>query len=214
MRELLTGIVSSRDWERLRSLANEDRHVLSRLLALTYQPEGLLRWQAIEALGLASGRVADRDPEFVRGFIRRLFWSLNDESGNVGWSAPEAIGEIVASCPDVFPEFGPNLVSLLDTVEEEYFCPGILWGIARVASSSPGLVSDAVEPVWRLLSDSRPQVRGLAAVCAGRLGSPEVLAGVAPLVDDNEPLRLYDDGFLRETTVAALARAALGFIAP
>ena len=36
---------------------------------------------------------------------RRLIWSLNDESGGIGWGAPEAMGEILARSEKLSCEF-------------------------------------------------------------------------------------------------------------
>lgn len=205
----LHTLLELRNLERILAVAEADRRVLSRLLPFTYQPDGLLRWRAVEALGVAASCVAARDPEFVRGIIRRLFWSLSDESGSIGWSAPEAIGEIVANRPALFADYTPMVVSLFDNLAEEYFRPGILWAIGRIAASAPTLMRDAYDPVVPLLGDPNPQVRGLAAWCLGRLGTSEAVERLRALVNDHRPVQIYEGGFLRSATVGELARSAL-----
>ena len=208
-REVVQDLLEHRDWPPLLALAREDRRLLGRLLPFTYQPEGLLRWRAVEALGLAAGAVAERDPEYVRGILRRLHWSLSDESGGIGWSAPEAMGEIVAARPDLFADWAPIVASLFTTMEEDYFRPGIIWGVGRIAGPAPTLVREAYPDVAACLAEHDPRVRGLAAWCLGQLGHPEATTPLRQLLADPAPLEIYEEGLLRATTVGELAREAL-----
>ncbi|MHB1416717.1 MAG: DVU0298 family protein, partial [Chloroflexota bacterium] len=162
-------------------------------------------WRAVEAIGLVAGTIADRDPEFVRGFVRRLLWSLSDESGAVGWSAPEAIGEIVANRPALFADYAPIVISLFDTLEEDYFIPGILWALGRIAQADPSLVREAQDRVVALLADPSPRVRGLAARCFGQMCLPDAPECLQRLFDDEGTLEVYEDGELQTTTVGQVA---------
>ena len=95
----------------------------------------MIAWRAIEAFGAAGAQIADRDPEFVRGHLRRLLWLLSDESGGIGWRAPELLGEALYRRPGQFAEFMPILASLLDMEPEDAarFRAGWLWAVGRVA---------------------------------------------------------------------------------
>lgn len=209
MRQEIRAMAERRDLEGLQALAGRNRRVLSALIPLTYQPDGLLRWRAVEALGLAAARVAEDDPEFVRGILRRLHWSLSDESGSIGWSAPEAMGEIVARRSDLFADYAPIVATLFDNLEEEYFHPGILWAVGRIARRSPALVREALEPALALLADPRSQVRGLAAWCLGQMARPEPIQPLRALSGDRHPVIIYREGFLLDTTVGSLAQEAV-----
>ena len=48
-------------------------------------------------MGAVVAHLAEKDMESARVVMRRLMCSLNDESGGIGWGAPEAMGEIIAS---------------------------------------------------------------------------------------------------------------------
>ena len=50
---------------------------------------------------------------FVGEVVRRLLWSMNDESGSVGWSAPEAVAEIVVHVPRL-DEYAEVVASSID----------------------------------------------------------------------------------------------------
>ena len=199
------------DLAAIAELAAHRGRVLSHLVALTYEGDLLIAWRAIEAFGLAAAAAAERDPEFVRGHLRRLLWLLSDESGGIGWRAPELIGEVLHHHPVMFAEFTPPLISVLDLEAEDAppFRAGALWGLGRVAERAPQLIRPAVPLVAPCLDDPDPQVRGLAVVCLGRLGHGAMLAPRPRLLADEGNVMLYRDGGLTIATVEELARQAL-----
>jgi len=87
--------------------------------------------------------------------IRKLLWSLSDESGGIGWSAPEILGEIVSSDPKKFSDIVPLIVEVYD-VEEKVFRPGVIYALTRIAEVSPELVLNFVTVIPRALSDENP----------------------------------------------------------
>ncbi len=208
---LLRGYLASYDLAAVAALAQQQRRVLSYLVALTYEPDPLLAWRSIEAFGLAAARTAAHDPEFVRGHLRRLLWLLNDESGGIGWHAPELIGEVLRNRPAQFPEFMPILATLADMEPEDAarFRAGWLWAVGRVAEVAPETMAAALPWAEPCLDDPDPQVRGLAVWCLGRLGRRDVLAAQPALLEDDSSVTLYDGGELRAIPVAQLARSAL-----
>ncbi len=192
-------------------LAAQRGRVLSHLVGLTYEGDLLIAWRAIEAFGLAAAAAADRDPEFVRGHLRRLLWLLSDESGGICWHAPELIGEVLHHRPTMFAPFAPPMVAVLDLEAEDAprFRAGALWGIGRVAERAPDLLGTAIPLVAPCLDDPDPQVRGLAAVCLGRLGLGALLARQSQLLDDSRRVLLYREGGLTVATVGQLAHEAV-----
>ena len=126
--------LKAEDYPSILELARNKKRTLSLLTALTYDKELTISDNAIQAIGLASKIIAERDPEYIRNYLLRLFWLVNDESGGIGWRAPEMIGEILHNCPD-FDQFFPILISLLDLENEDAprFRAGTLWAIGRVA---------------------------------------------------------------------------------
>lgn len=94
--------------------ASRRKRTLSLLTALTYDPDPLVSDRAIEATGQVAKQIVRQDPEFVRNYILRLFWLINEESSGVCWRAPELIEKIIIACPQ-FNYFRPMLISLLDS---------------------------------------------------------------------------------------------------
>lgn len=104
------------DFASILELAGRRKRTLSLLTALTYDPDALISDRAIEATGQAAKQIAEQDPEFVRNYILRLFWLVNEESGGVCWRAPELIEKILIACPQ-FNHFQPMLMSLHNSDE-------------------------------------------------------------------------------------------------
>ncbi len=106
------------DFAPILEFAGGQKRVLSLLTALTYDPDPLVSDRAVQVTGLAARQIAQKDPEFVRNYLLRLFWLVNPESGATCWRAGELIGEILHACPQ-FGHFHPMLISILDLDKED-----------------------------------------------------------------------------------------------
>jgi hypothetical protein len=151
--------------------AKNRKVILSQLTALSYEEDAKISERAIEASGLAARIIAGRDPEYVRNYLLRLFWLINDESGGIGWRAPELIGEILHHCPQ-YNQFFPMLISLLDLEEEDAprFQAGILWAIGRVAQVAKDAMLPALQKVQIYTSwNKENQIKEMATWCAKQL---------------------------------------------
>lgn len=208
MKGLLRAQLDVYDLAAIATLGAQRRRTLTYLVALTYDSEPLIAWRAIEAFGLTAAEASNRDPEFVRGHLRRLLWLLSDESGGIGWHAPELIGEVLHHRPREFAEFAPPLIAVLDLEAEDAprFRAGSLWGIGRVAETAPQLVRAAESLIEPHLDDEDSQVRGLACLCLGRLGAGSSLSERPHLREDAGRVTLYDRGRFIATFVHDLAR--------
>ncbi|MGC7847408.1 DVU0298 family protein [Desulforudis sp. 1088] len=187
------------------NLARAQPATVRYLISLLYEREGDRRWRAVAALGRIAAERASGDPEAVREIIRRLFWMLNHESGNMAWSVPEAVGDIIARCPDLYGDFAANLV--YNHLDDEPLRRGVLWAIGRVGEQHPELVAYAIPEVEPLLEDPDPEIRGYAAWALGKLkvAGPS-LAGLLP---DASKVEIWEDGELRSFTISQLAERAL-----
>jgi len=171
---------------------------------LLYEQDDLLRWRAVEAVGAVAGRLAASDPEAVRVLLRTLLWSINDESGGIGWGAPECIGEIVYRCPDLFPEYASIVISYAD---EEMLRRGVLWAAGRIAQARPDLVREELPGLIPFLADRDPVVRGYTLRLLGILGEKLDFDRYRHLLGDRGPVPVYENGRLVLVTVADLAWA-------
>ncbi len=142
-----------------------DRKVMSVLIRLAYDKETLAGWRAISAVGRVASLYAADDPAFLRETARKLLWSLTDESGGIGWSAPELLGEIVSSDPAGLHDITP-LIAEVFFVEERVFRPGVLYALRRIAEKDPGAVLGYSDIIERGLYEEEPlsRIHALALV--------------------------------------------------
>lgn len=190
-------------------LAVGEPRTLSKLISFAFNKDELISWQAIDAMGRAAGAVSRDNLSAVRNVVRRILWSAREESGGMGWSAPELLGEIVRSNPRGFADMPPIIVSLHSEDEEGVFLRGVLWALHRMAGGGVTDVEGADEVVLMGLRREEPEIRGLAVMAAGDLRTPGAADIVAGLTRDESGFRYYQDGDFRETTVAEQARKAL-----
>lgn len=192
------------DFAKIAQHAMENKKVFSILISFTYDKESIVCWRAIEAMGKAAGAVAGRDPSAVRNIVQRLLWSMGEESGGIGWSAAEMLGEIVINTPETCRDIPQILLSFKD---EESFLPGVLWSIGRIAGAGMNNGEGAEELVIQSLSHKSPLVRGLAlsAVLALNIKGEKVKS----MICDGGGFRVYEDCELVEKKVGDAAQRVL-----
>ena len=121
---------------------------VNHLIAWLCSPHESVKARAAKALGLLTARMADEEPESARTIMRRLIWSLNDESGGIGWGAPEAMGEIMAAHERLAEEYHRILVSYIDEtgnpLENPLLERGVLRGLETLARARPHLLRCAL----------------------------------------------------------------------
>ena len=156
---------------------------------------------------------ADREIDAARSMMRRLLWSLNPESGSIGWGAPEALGETMARHEGLAADFSASLIALIADeelfLENEELQKDVLWGIGRLAESRPNLALRAAPALLPFLASPDAAKRGLAAWASGLLEYPEAVPALRTLLHDDASLRIYRDEKLESCRVQDLARAAL-----
>ncbi|MCE5335108.1 MAG: hypothetical protein LLG06_11050 [Desulfobacteraceae bacterium] len=212
LKRLVRSALDSADFEdALRGLEAPPERLIGPLISLLCATDDLVRWRAVRAIGITVAGMAEDSPEAARDIFRRLMWSLNDESGGIGWGAPEAMGEIMAESAVLSCEYYRILLSYIDEsgnpLENDLLERGVLWGIGRLARSRPELILQAEPSVRRQLHSADPVKRGLAVWALGFLRlSGEVAAALVPLLNDEAELAVYQDGGFRRCTVGELAR--------
>lgn len=185
------------------------RQVVNPLLSYLFHPEELLKWRAVTAIGVVVAHLADSDMESARNIMRRLIWSLNDESGGIGWGSAEAMGEIMARHERLAVEFACLLVSYIrpdgNPLENGLLERGVLWGIGRLALSRPRMLEGCAAFVLPYLESADGVHRGLATWILHGMSvqlSPTLLQR---LREDPSEVTLYENGTLIRCTVGDLA---------
>ena len=172
-KRLVGGILREADLET--SLARAFRLPLRQLIdpLCAHLPglDGPLKWRAVSVLGAVVARLAEEERETARNVMRRLVWTLSDESGGIGWGAPEAMGEAMARSEAMADDFAHVLVAFLrpdgNQLEFEALHPAVLWGVGRLAHARPEHAADAAPHLPLYLRSPDPAIRGTAAWAAG-----------------------------------------------
>jgi len=187
--------------------------LIRRITAGLCSSEPSQKWQAVSAIGVVAGegglssdKVADR--------ITRFLWALNDESGDVPYGIPEALGEILTVRPELRARCIPILVSFLvqeELVQTGPILAGAIWALGH-AGISDREERDRARPGLRLaLATADSDVRGAALWTAARLGlAASLQQEIRGLVGDASSVCLMIDGSTQELKIGDLAEQILG----
>lgn len=196
--------------------------VVNALFPAICHTDELIRWHGISAMGVTVARLAVEDMEKSRVVMRRFLWSLNDESGGIGWGAPEAMAEAMVNHKGLAAEYIHMLISYMrgdgeellqdgNFLEHEGLQRGLLWGMGRLAAQRGEMLleRDTVPDLEAYLHSPDPVVRGLAARALGLLGTTAAVDDLRALTNVDVTLKLYDEGTFMTVTVGELAERAL-----
>ena len=199
-----------------------DKDLVNALFSALSRPEERIRWHAVSVFGQCLPRLADQDMEAARIVMRRFLWSLNDESGGIGWGAPEAMAEVMLHHDGLAREYLHMLLSYLhpdgplehqdgNFLELPALQRGLLWGIGRLALRlAPLLVARGVAAdLLPYLQSEDGEVRGLTVWTLGHLRAAIARDGLLHLAADNSQVRLYSQGQVHLLSVAELVKEAL-----
>jgi HEAT repeat protein len=188
------------------------RQAVNALISRFYDSEAVIRWRAIDAAGILVADLAGSEPESARVLMRRFMWMLNDESGGIGWGAPEALGAAMAQSTMMAAEYAGILCSYIDPkqnfLEHLGLQRGVLWGLGRLARSAPGRVKSAATHISLFFKSEDPYHRGLSAWAAGNIGAPVCLDPLGALTADETMIEFFQHWQLRDISVADFARQA------
>ncbi len=198
-------ILAKRDFDQLKLWAKQTRNPLRIMNSLLFESDPLICYRALEGLGIIAALKAEGNLENLRKLIRRFFWMMNDESGNIGWYAAEAIGEILRNVPELIAEYGHMLPQFL---VEEPFEKGARIAIARVAEIDKSCFDiPVIKKLIQTLDDPDPYIRGTSIIALKALGADEARKHVKNLESDDTRIDLYDfkTGEIKQITIGKLA---------
>lgn len=181
------------------------------LISLSYDKKDVISWRAMEAIGLITGEIFGTDPDIVRNTVGRLLWMIRDESGGIGWSVPEILGEIVRNNHELSADIAPVIASFH---EERMLRAGVMWAIGRIGKVNTETMEYVVPVVISYLDAPDPELRGYAAWAAGELGAAWAVQRLEKIKNDADPVPFYEEGELNEKTVGEIATRALEKLKP
>lgn len=194
------------------------KSLLNPLFIALCHPVELVRWHAVEAFSHVVPRLAEENVEEARIVMRRFLWSLNDESGGIGWGAPEAMAAIMCESEILRKEYLHMLISYMEDDGPELFQDGnflelpmlqrgLLWGVGLLCFRFPELMkSKGVEADLLLYLDSSDgEVAARALWALSGLGVRLPLAKLEPFLVSKECVSLFCDSAMQRYSVADIA---------
>ncbi|MBM3132363.1 MAG: hypothetical protein FJZ95_04935 [Chloroflexi bacterium] len=201
-------LLLQRDFEGVLDLCESDRRFRKALESNLYETDEEVLWPTIEALGrLARRRWDSGREEQVREYLRTLLWSLNEESGGIGWNSPQAIAEIIAQIPELVEPYAR--VTISRALEEPPLVPSGLWAIGRLGPSAKHAAESFRDEVLGVFRSSDTKTLGLAAWAMGEAGFPSALPHLEKLRGRMEPVRIWMGGRFEENPLGKWATEAI-----
>lgn len=152
------------------------------------------------------GRLAAAQPERVRPLVTRLLWTLNDESGGIGWTSAPALGEIGRNAPELLRQ---AVRVVVHDLEDPILLHGVIWAIGRLAAAYPGETREVVPELLPHLKALASDLRGQTAWTVGEIGDRRAMTPLRELTCDRATARLYVSDELVTREVRAWAEEAL-----
>ena len=124
----------------------DERKLANTLFSFLCSTDNKIKEHAVTAMGEVVSKIAEDDIEFARTIMRRLMLSLTEESGGIGWGAPEAMGEIMARSEKLAEEYHKILISYTigggNELDFEDLQKDVIAGLRRLSFVHPDLVEE------------------------------------------------------------------------
>ena len=200
--------LGERNYDPLLDLCQKDRRYWQAVRSHLYDLDERIRWSAIETVSKFVQRWWEAGKEEkVRQYIRTIFWSISDESGGIGWSAPQVIAEIIVHIPALIDPYGSMVIA--HSIEEPPLIKGCLWGIGRLGSSISNAVDAFREEILAVFRTDDAEILGLAAWAMGEVGYLPAIPFLEGLTSRSEPVTIYINGDFIEKPLGHWAEEAI-----
>ena len=124
----------------------DERKLVNTLFSFLCSTDKKIKEHAVTAMGEVVSKIAMSNIEFGRTIMRRLMLSLTEESGGIGWGAPEAMGEIMARSEKLAEEYHKILISYTigggNELDFEELQKDVIAGLRRLSIVRPDLVEE------------------------------------------------------------------------
>lgn len=208
MKSEIEDLLRKRNFPILLDLCETNRQCWQEVRFRLYDLDDGLRWSAIETAARLMRLWWDSGKEEkVRIYIRTLFWSLNDESGGIGWSSAQTIAEIIALNPVLIDPYGSMMVA--HCIDEPPLLKGCFWGVGRLGILMRKALMSFREEVLSVFASDDSNVLGTAAWAMGEARFSPAAPLIEKLKSRTEPVVIYRDGVFSEKTVGEWAEEAI-----
>ena len=146
VKEALSEFLNQKDFKEKLDRIHQfpPKKAINAIFTFLYSSDEIIKENAVLAMGEVVSKLAIEDVEYARVIMRRLMWSLNDESGGIGWGAPLAMGEIMARSDKMAEEYHKILISYViedrNPLEFKELQKEAVLGLQRLYAVRPDLV--------------------------------------------------------------------------
>jgi len=208
VKQQVRDLLYQRDYNRLIELCEENRKIWTELRFRLFDMDEKICWSAIEAVAQFMKHLWRKGKtEKVREYMRNLFWSLNDESGGIGWNSPQTIAEIIVNIPELLDPFGSMMIA--HTLDEPPLVQGGLWGIGRLGMLAAESLEFFKDLVLAVFQNNDTQTLSLAAWASGKAEFKPALPFLEKLLERHEVVQIYYDGDFHEKQLGQWAKEAI-----
>ena len=140
--------LSQKDFENNLSSIHEFpvQKTINALFSFLSSTDKSIKENAILAMGEIVSGMAENDYESAKDIMRRLVWSLNEESGWIGWGSAETMAEIMVRNEQLAKEYHKILISYISEGENyllfEELRKEVFKGLKRLEKVRPELVGE------------------------------------------------------------------------
>ena len=211
VKKIVEDLLITREHDTLLDLCEQDRRFWQEVRFRLYDLDERVRWSAIEVTAKfmerwwQSGR-----QEKVRIYIRTLFWSMNEESGGIGWSSPQTIAEIIVHIPELIDPYGSMMIA--HSIEEPPLMKGGAWGIGRLGKRIEDSIEAFREKILAVFQEDDSETLGVLAWAMGRTGYSPAVPLLEKLLQREESVIIYSDGVFLQKPLKQWAEEAIGSI--
>lgn len=138
LRKRIEDSIRSGQLEELEAIVTTDRRAVRHLVSLSYSLDAVTRERAARGVAVASRH----HPKLIANIVRRLIWSMNDESGTNAVSAPDVIRAIAEERPEILIPVLPDLIRLSG---DESLHEGLSKALRTIAARHPGEIALCLE---------------------------------------------------------------------
>ncbi len=208
VREQVVTLLLQKNYDLLIALCRKERSAWKALQRNLYSTDENVVWPTVESLAMVMKEWwNDGEDERVREYIRGLFWSLNDESGGIGWNAPQTIAEIVVQIPELIEPYGSMIIDR--TMEESLLVQNGLWAIGRMGRRIEPAVEFFRSAIMKSFESHNSQTLGLVSWAMGEVKFAPALSELEPLRGREETIRIYSNGDFREKSLGQWVTGAI-----
>lgn len=211
LKKIVEDLLITKEHGTLLDLCEQDRRFWQEVRFRLYDLDERIRWSAIEVAAKFMERLWQSGrQEKVRIYIRTLFWSMNDESGGIGWSSPQTIAEIIVHIPELIDPYGNMMIA--HSIEEPPLMKGGAWGIGRLGRRIEDIVGVFKEEILAAFQENDSETLGLLAWAMGRTGFSPALPYLEKLLQREESVMIYIDSVFLQKPLKKWAEEAIGSI--